>query len=194
MKKLIILILLVFFCICCSSYHSIEKKCKSYPFPELDSLQRANQTQNYKIDIPYKWIESKFSQGKWFYIKDSFVDSLGYNSRKVDMYISQDVIVNKCIDYFTVDDYLNRYLFNKNLSLFPKKFNYVLLKTSHKIYGEIYIVKSRKRRENKIFSTSIFFLKYKNNAYQIRYTGLTENYNKYIEDVEKMIVSFRILD
>lgn len=192
MKYILCILILKSLLTSCSPYKNIEKRCKSYPYPELDSLQRATQKQDYKIEISNNWEKSRFARGNWYFINDKFIDSLGYYSRKVDLYISQDIIVNKCINYYSVKDYLNYYLYNKNLSLFPKKFNYVLLKSSHKKYGVVYIIKYKENRSNKIFSNSIFFIRYKNNGYKIRYTGLTENFDKYLPDVEKMVSSFTI--
>ena len=178
----------------CNSLKFIEKKCKEFPSKEMDSLETVSQIFNCKIKLPNNWKSDKINANGWYYVEDNNVDSLGYTLKKVDLRINQLFLREECRNNYNSKDHLNRYLYYKNYSFFPRKLSYTLLRSSHITYGDVYIVKYKTRKDNQIYSHSDVFFTYKNFAYTLNYNGLTENFEKFLPDFQKIIESFKITE
>ena len=162
MKKIIFFITLFYFIAACSSVKRLERSCKEIPFEELDSLTRANVVLNYKLEVPKEWVKSKFSGGDWYYIQGDYIESLGYHKRKADFYVSKNNIRNDCkakTDY-SVKDFLKYYIDYKSRWYRENSFKYVLLKSKHKIYGDIFILKYKFGTKSTEYTSSTFLFFY----------------------------------
>lgn len=196
MIKKILIVGLLLAIYSCSSTKRVEKRCKDNPFEELDSLQRANQKLNYIIDKPKDWKKGKTSNGDWYFLKDKYIDSLNYYTRKADVYIGLDKLRKECTTQsFSIDDYLHYFVDYRSNWFAKDKFKYLLLKGKHIIYGDMYIVKYTEKVNTRISYTRSFFLFFKENkGYAIQYVTNSKYYDTYLPEVEKMVNSFRILD
>jgi len=195
-SKMRILLILFFaaFMYACSSVKVAQKNCNENPFEQLDSLTRASQKLNYSISINSNWIKSKTSNGDWYYIKDGYDSVLQFDISKLNLYISMDKIDTACKqNTYTTEDYLN-YFIDYRKRWFDNDFKFTLLKSKHKLYNEIYIVNYVVDYPNlKKTKRSVFIFFDNNVGYRIEYVAKEENYQTYLQEVEKIVNSFRIL-
>ncbi|MGY8910171.1 MAG: hypothetical protein ACKVIG_09960 [Flavobacteriales bacterium] len=194
MKKFILVFFISLSIFSCSSSKTSLKKCNDYRFEQLDSLARANQVLNYKINIPKNWKKSKTSDGDWYFLEDEFIDSLGYYTRKADIYISLNKIKNECNNQeYSSKDFLNYFIDYRSLWFNNKSFKYQLSKSDHKRYGEFYTLKYvEKVTDKKSYVRSFFLFFHQNKGYAIQYVAEPKYYDLYLPEVEKMINSFEI--
>ena len=194
MRRLLYIFSILLFIFSCASNKNIHKSCEKYPFEELDSLQRANQFLNYSIDKHKAWKKGKASNGDSYYLNDRFIDSLKYYSQKASLYVSLNKIRNRCSNQeYTIENYLDYFINNRSRRFKEQDFKYLLLKSKHKIYGDIYIVKyTEKINYSKTFTRSFFLFFYNKLGYTIQYVAEPKFYDTYLPEVEKMINSFRI--
>ena len=194
LKNLLFLCFLTF-TIACSSIKNNIKSCNDNPFEELDSMQRANQILNYKINVPKNWEKSKTSSGDWYFLKNKYIDSINFYSTKADLYIGLNKVSSNCRDKnITIENYVDYFVKYRGKWFKNDDFKYSLIKSKHKLYGDIYTLKYKEKIANNYFVERSFFLFfYENKGYSIQYTAKPKYYDKYISDVEKIINSFRIL-
>lgn len=177
------------FVISCASTNKVN--CKKQPFEELDSLQKAQKILNYSMKFPENWQKSKFSGGDWYFIKGEFIDSLGYYDRLANVYVSSEKVKSNCKDKYSIDDYLKLFLERKKRWSY-KDFKYSLVKTTHKKYGEMYILKFKEIFPHVTYESGVFLIFYNRIGYTIQYKNDEKKFKKYIQDIEKMIESFTI--
>ena len=179
----------------CASPKVIQKKCKSSPFVDMDSLEKAKQQLNYKIEIPNDWKKSKFSSGDWYYLKDASVDSLSYPLRKANLYVSKFNFRVACTstNTYTPKDFLNYYIDYKSAWYKPTSFKYLLLQSKHKTYGDVYILKYKNNISSIEQTTSTFLFFYKNSGFVLEYKNNTNDFDSYLPQVQKIVASFEIL-
>lgn len=196
MKKFVLVFFISLLIFSCSSSKTSLKKCNDSRFEQLDSLARANQVLNYKINIPKNWKKSKTSNGDWYFLEDEFIDSLGYYTRKANIYISLNKIKEECYNQeYSNKDFLNYFLDYRSKWFNNKDFKYQLLKSNHKRYGEIYILKyDEKVSVNKTYVRSFFLFFHQNKGYAIQYVAEPKYYDMYLPELEKMINSFKIIE
>ena len=168
-----------------------KQECKKEPFERLDSLQRFQKVLNYSVEIPKNWKKSKFSGGDWYYLEGEFIDSLNYHERFADVYIVSDKIKNNCNSEYSVKNYVKLFIDNKK-KWWYKNFKYSLVKSIHKKYGEIYIMKYKQKRPHDILENGVFFIYYNRVGYMIHYKNKEKDFDKYISDVDLIVNSFVI--
>jgi hypothetical protein len=72
-------------------------------------------------------------------------------------------------------------------------FQYQIIKTKHKTYGNSYVLRySTKESESLNKKHIVFYLKKDDIVYCIYFESLEENFNYYIKDVENIIQSFKV--
>ena len=194
MKKYVLVFFISLLIFSCSSSKTVLKDCDKFPFEQLDSINRANQVLNYKIDIPTNWEKGKTSNGDWYFLNNELTDSLGYYTRKADIYISLNKIKNECNNQeYSNKDFLNYFIDYRSLWFNNQNFKYQLLKSNHKRYGETYILKYVEKVSNKkCYVRSFFLFFHQSKGYAIQYVAEPKYYDLYLPEVEKMINSFEI--
>lgn len=179
----------------CSSAKKLTRDCKKQTFEKLDSSYIAPVNLNYKITLRSDWIKSKAAFGDWYYIKDKFVDSLGYDLRKADLYVHLNKVKKECIkEKISLEDYLKFFIDYKN-KFYRNNFKYKLIEAKHKIYNKIYIINYKEKFSNSNIKNRTVFLIYSNNkGYRLEYVSNQNEYKKFLPEIENIISSFRILD
>jgi hypothetical protein len=192
MKKIIFFITLFFIITACSSLKKMERKCKENPFEELDSLQSTLKEINYKVSIPKKW--KSYSKGSIaLYLTKKNKDSINYFDFIAHILIYSNKLNNKCKNTQDIEAFLSYRLKHINM-FYSKDFKYILLETNHKKYGKGYIIKYKRRLNNKIISYSELILFHNNYGYGFNYFAETEIFQKHLSTFEKVINSFEILE
>jgi hypothetical protein len=177
----------------CASQKNSVRNCKVNAFEELDSLQASKIALKYKIKVPKLWKKSSFSRGDWYFIEGDYIDSLGYQSTNADVYISKFPIKNACdIKDYEAKDFLEFYIKYRSKWFRDLPFNYILLKSQHSLYGDIYIIKYRWKGNKEVYVASAFLFMHNNMGYLIDYRNEEDNFDRYLGDAERIVNSFRI--
>lgn len=170
----------------CSSLRTV-KSCKKIPFREIDSLEGVSLIRNFTISKPRSFVEVKKSTGPLHYqLLDSNENSVA--SIDVDFIKARKV----CENQINLDSYLQHVL--ERITTFEhSKFQYSLLKSKHKKYGDLYLI-SYKSKRKKIYENVIFLFFHNNYGYSIKYSSVSEKFKRYLSEVEQSIQSFTIIN
>lgn len=193
--KMLFWFVLTFIIVSCSSIKKVSNNCKKNPFEELDSLERVNQVLNYKINIPKNWEKSKTSGGDYLFLRDKSIDSFKFNSIKASVSIDLNKIKYICKSENTTKENFLDYIIKYRSKWFESDdFKYSILKSNHKLYGDIYILKYiEKIRPNYSLMREFILIFHENKGYTLQYCAEPKYFEVYQPEFEKMIDSFRIL-
>jgi len=167
---------------------------KNTPFKELDSLQSTKKVVNFSFGSEindWKTYDKREVKTGFlsFYkkIEDKRVDS---SYATVNIIAYNNDVKKRWKETTNIENYLERFIALKEKWRF-KDFKYSLHTTKHKKYGKLYIVKYGDERKYK-YTNVVFLFFYRNKGYTIEYSALNEHYDKFLPEVEKLVMAFKI--
>ena len=167
-------------------------KCNKQPFIKIDSSNAQKRVVNFSVETPEKFKKEDVSGGLFYYLEIDSLTLKGFHNKFVTVFIRNNKIRKECnSSKYYIDDFLKSILYYKKKFL-GKKFKYVLLKSKHKRYNEIYILKYKENIQGRIYTISSFLFFNKNIGYSIDYKAREKYFDVYLPEVEKMVSSFTI--
>ncbi|WP_338732553.1 hypothetical protein [Mangrovimonas cancribranchiae] len=186
-NKMCLFLMISLMYISCNSTKEVGSKPKQFQnYICLDSEIAKIKQLKYEINIPDTWCA---------YV--GFHDIISYSPRPLfDLeanYYKNTVYVsaydNDTFKSDNIEEALNKHIVDANVSSF---FQPVYTSNIHDIYGKYYIVKRNGILQGVALIQLDVLFNYNNQDYIIHYSVLENNYETYINDVIKMIESFRI--
>ncbi|SDS37425.1 hypothetical protein SAMN05216503_2860 [Polaribacter sp. KT25b] len=171
----------IFISVGCSSTKNTPKIEK---FTELDATTVKTLMKEYSIDVPNNW---------YSYLEGHNHLSHSPKELLLNKYVPQTnlyIFKKKAKKYTNIND-LTIY-FVKKLEKKYQNFNYDLVKGSLPLYGRYNFIIYKTNYFNKDYTTLNAIILKDNYYYTITYRALSNDYQKYADDVVKMIHSFRI--
>ncbi len=186
--KYLTLIAIVITFSCKSTYREKNNfQFKNNPFKVMDSLELVNREMNFKINPSENWKLLNEYGSKYFSPDDE------KSWPKTSLNIYKNIVKENYKGNVTLDDYLEYHVLSQKRWNF-KDFKYKLVKTKHKLYGEVYVMNYIHRYNlNNQVENSLFLIVYKNYGYTLEYKAKPEDFYKRLPEVEKMINTFRVL-
>lgn len=168
---------------------------KKNVFKQLDSIQKSQRIINFSFGKEKdNWLtyadDIKDKTGSLSYYKKINDTNYHQNFRDVTLNVSSDEVENKYKDRATIDNYLH-FKTQYYKKWFYKDFKYDVLNFNHKTYGKGYVLRYSTKS---IYLNDVaeFLFYYKGFGYTIKYNVINEYFDKYLPDVQEMVVSFII--
>lgn len=182
MKKVII-VLLIF--IGCKSSESVYKG-KFYK--EVGEKEVKKHYKDYTINIPDNWFSYRTDPGLMAHSPNEFkhiIKPIGSNA-------TWFMIRNSFQSSKKIQKNYKQYISWKKKHY--KNFDFELHEKNHEIYGKYYIVHYATTENNETVIHITCLIKAKNKIYNIYFSGISEKYDKYLNDALEMINSFKVYD
>ncbi|MDG2193707.1 MAG: PsbP-related protein [Polaribacter sp.] len=181
MKKILIL-LTILGLFGCSSNKTISSEGRN--FVSLDSIGLANKFKDYTLDVPDNWYSYLgLHESLMFSPKKLINENLGF-------YLSFFGVG----EHGSFDKKVTKELFLKSELERSKKINHQIIKRTHPLYGEYFVISRSTNLRGEVSQRRILtiLITNKEKHFTLVYSSSGAYYEKYLIDVFKMIESFRI--
>jgi len=187
MKKWTPLLILLLFFSCSTSKKTVKQKQETHV--KLDRKKMGILFPNFSIEIPKTWfgyIESHDNLA--ISPKEFLVGTKDHKFHAVNnVYFAIREIPQKKCNCKTIDDFLQYEWEQLN------QYQVTVDEKNHPIYGKYYNIQFLWNRfYGKITKENITLIKYKDKQFMLQYSSNEKSYSKYLDDVERMIRSFKI--
>lgn len=163
-------------------------------FKQLDSLEAIQRVVDFSFGresekwLTYDHRENKTGSLSYYKKIGKTQDSTGFQT--VHLLAFKDEVKEKNKGKATIEDYLDFTL--RKYKLYYPKFKYILLRSKHNRYGNLYILKYGHSRQNNPSMSAVFLLMHKDFGYTIRFQAPKEYFDTFLPEVEKMVNSFTL--